>query len=419
MIALNLGDIEDFPFIDRPAAKSIRDGVEILLELGAIEPEEKDDRGPTHPWRLTERGRVMARLPLDPRISRMILEARKEGVPLRDCRHRRGPVHPGPPGAARGERGPSRPGPRPVQGPRLGLLLPPFLWRRSYEGAEAPKTQTLLRRFCKDHFLSYRRMREWRDIRDQILSILTEAKLLPPKGSPGPKKGEPKKEGVELYAALHRAILSGYLGHIAMKKEKNLYTATQGRQAMLFPGSGLFGRGGKWIVSAEMVETSRLFARTAANIESDWLEELGGDLCRRTYANPHWELDRGEVVATEQVTLFGLPIVTGRSVSFGRIDPEAAAKIFVASALVEGEVKRPLPFLTHNLALIEEIEGIEEKVRRRDFLVGEEEIARFYEERLAGIFDIRTLQRLIRDRGGRHLPQDDRGGPPGQGTRCR
>ncbi len=209
----------------------------------------------------------------------------------------------------------------------------------------------------------------------------------------------PKKEGADLYAAMHRSILSGFLGHIAVKKEKNLYTATQGRQAMIFPGSGLFNRGGNWIVAAEMVETSRLFARSVANIESGWLEELGGHLCRRTYSAPHWEKDRGEVVASEQVTLFGLVIVPGRSVSFGRIDPEEASRIFVRSALVEGEIKRPLPFLIHNQALIEKITGMEEKVRRHDLLIGEEEMAQFYEKRLPGIFDIRTLQRLIRDKG--------------------
>ena len=126
---------------------------------------------------------------------------------------------------------------------------------------------------------------------------------------------------------------------------------------MIFPGSGLFNRGGNWIVAAEMVETSRLFARTVANIESDWLEEIGGRLCRRTYSAPHWEKDRGEVVASEQVTLFGLVIVPGRSVSFGRIDPGEAARIFIRSALVEGEVKKPLPFLVHNQALIAKIEG--------------------------------------------------------------
>ena len=142
---------------------------------------------------------------------------------------------------------------------------------------------------------------------------------------------------------------------------------------MIFPGSGLFNRGGNWIVAAEMVETSRLFARTVANIESDWLEEIGGHLCRRTYSAPHWEKDRGEVVASEQVTLFGLVIVPGRSVSFGRIDPCEAPRIFIRSALVEGEVKKPLPFLVHNQALIEKIEawrkrsaaGIYSSIRRR------------------------------------------------------
>jgi len=184
-----------------------------------------------------------------------------------------------------------------------------------------------------------------------------------------------------------------------MKKEKNLYTATQGRQAMIFPGSGLFNRGGKWIVAAELVETSRLFARTVANIDSGWLEELGGSLCRHTYSNPRWEKDRGEVVASEQVTLYGLVIVAARPVSFNRIDPEEASRIFVRSALVGGEVKRPLPFLIHNRALIEKITGLEDKVRRHDLLVGEDDMAQFYEKRLPGITDIRSLQRLIRDRG--------------------
>ncbi|MBU4120814.1 MAG: ATP-dependent RNA helicase HrpA, partial [Proteobacteria bacterium] len=393
MLALNLGDIDAFPFIDRPAQKSIRDGIEILLELGAIETENKEERGPVHPWRLTERGRLMAKLPLDPRISRMIIEARKEGC-LREIVVI---------AAALSIQDPrERPAEKEAQADQMHAAFKDpasdfssllALWRRCLDRAKSPQMQNRLRRFCREHFLSYRRMREWRDIHDQILTILAEQKFLP--------KGEatPRKEGGELYGALHRSILSGYLGHIAVKKEKNLYTATQGRQAMIFPGSGLFNRGGNWIVAAEMVETSRLFARTVANIETGWLEELGGSLCRRTYSAPHWEKDRGEVVAAEQVTLFGLVIVAGRPVSFGRIDPETASRIFIRSALVEEDVKKPLPFLVHNQALIEKIAGLEEKIRRRDLLVDEEAIARFYEKRLSGIFDIRTLQRLIRDRG--------------------
>jgi ATP-dependent helicase HrpA len=393
MLSLGLGDIDAFPFIDPPAPKSVRDGIDILLELGAIEREENESRRKTDPWRLTERGRIMARLPIDPRIARMILEAKKEGclqeiliiaavLSIQDPRER--PVE------------------KEAQADQIHALFKDpasdfvsllKIWQRCHDAGDSPKTQNRIRRFCREHFLSYRRIREWRDVHDQLRTILTEQKFI------STKLPATQKEGVELYAAIHRSILSGYLGHIAVKKEKNLYTATQGRQAMIFPGSGLFNRAGNWIVAAEMVETSRLFARTAANIESDWLEELGGELCRRTYSAPHWEKNRGEVIASEQVTLFGLIIVPDRSVSYGRIDPAEASRIFIRSALVEGEVQRPLPFLVHNQALIEKIAGMEKKVRRHDLLIGEEEMAQFYEKRIPGIFDIRTLQRMVRDRG--------------------
>lgn len=395
MLALGLGNIDAFPFIDRPTVKSVRDGLEILRQLGAIEPGRLGQGEKAPSWQLTERGRLMARLPLDPRISRMILEASKEGclteitviaaaLAIQDPRER--PVEK----EAQADQAHAL-----FKDPVSDFSALLGLWKRCHGwGGDSLKTLNQLRHFCHDHFLSYRRMREWRDVREQIVNILTEQKILPV------RQNTMRKHGEELYTALHRSILSGYLGHIALKKEKNIYTATQGRQAMLFPGSGLFNRGGNWIVAAEMVETSRLFARTAANIESAWLEELGGDLCRRTHAQVRWDKKRGEVVATEQVTLFGLPIVSGRSVSYGRIDPEESARVFIRSALVEAEVAHPLPFLTHNQALIDRLMNIEDKVRRRDLLVGEDEIERFYEKRLPGIFDIRSLRRLIRDRGG-------------------
>jgi len=423
MLALNLGDIQAFPFIDPPSPKGVRDGIDILLELGAIEAGRKEyinathaqseRRVPTarkisgarsdhdfqapaiagHPWSLTERGRIMARLPLDPRISRMVLAALGEGclaeviviaaaLSIQDPRER--------PAGKEAEADRLH---APFKDPASDFVTLLNLWERCRKAGGAEGSQSRLRRFCREHLLSYRRMREWRDVHDQLLAILAEQKLLPK------PPGELTKQGAELYAAIHRSILSGFLGHIAVKKEKNLYTAAQGRQAMLFPGSGLFNRSGKWIVAAELVETTRLFARTAANIDSGWLEELGGDLCRRAYFSPHREKDRGEVVASEQVTLLGLTVVEARSVSFGRIDPGEASRIFIRSALVEGDVKRPLPFLAHNLALIERLSGLEDKIRRRDLLVSEEAIAEFYEKRLPGIFDIRTLQRLVRDRG--------------------
>jgi ATP-dependent helicase HrpA len=394
MLALGLGDIDAFPFIDRPAPKSIRDGIDILLELGAIEREEDESRRKSDPLRLTERGRIMARLPIDPRIARMILEAKQE-----ECLTEILVI-----AAALNSQDPrERPAEKEAQADQMHALFKDpasdfvsllRIWQRCHGVGDSLKTQNRIRRFCREHFLSYRRIREWRDVHGQLRTILTEQKFL------SSKDDSTKKEGADLYNAIHRSILSGYLGHIAVKKEKNLYTATQGRQAMIFPGSGLFNRAGKWIVAAEMVETSRLFARTVANIESVWLEELGGELCRRTYFAPHWEKSRGEVVASEQVTLFGLVIVPGRAASYGRIDPVESSRIFIRSALVEGEVQPPLPFLLHNRTLIEKIAGMEEKVRRHDLLVGEEEMAQFYEKRLPGIFDIRTLQRLVRDRGG-------------------
>lgn len=393
MLSLGLGNISDFPFIDRPLPKNVRDGIDTLRELQAIEREPDDTRRKISPWILTERGRMMARLPIDPRIARMILEAKKKGclaeilviaaaLSVQDPRE--------------------RPAGKEAEADRLQALFQDpasdfvsllNIWKRCSKNETSARSQNRIRRFCREHFLSWRRIREWRDVHEQLRTILSEHKFLPAKSV------EIQKEGGDLYAAIHRSILSGYLGHIALKNEKNLYSAAHGRQAMIFPGSGLFNRAGKWIVAAEMIETSRLFARTAANIDSAWLEELGGDLCRRSYSGPHWEKNRGEVVAFEQVTLFGLVIVSGRTVSFSRIDPEEAGRIFIRSALVDGEIRHPPPFLIHNQALIAKVVGMEEKLRRHDLLVDEQRILEFYEQRLPGIFDARTLQRLVRDRG--------------------
>ncbi len=162
---------------------------------------------------------------------------------------------------------------------------------------------------------------------------------------------------------------------------------------MLFPGSGLFNSGGNWIVAAEMVETSRLFARIVANISSEWIEELAGNLCTSTYSEPHWEKRREEVVAYQQVSLFGLVIVPQRKVSYAHIDPEEASRIFVRSALVEGELKTPLPFLLYNRQLVAEVIGMEDKIRRRDLLQDESVLNDFYASRLPGICNVRPLKR--------------------------
>jgi ATP-dependent helicase HrpA len=388
MLALNIGDPSTFPFIDPPDGKSIRDGFEILKELGAIKHNERGQG-----FELTEQGRLMARMPIDPRISRMLLEAADENcleevaviasaLSIQDPREWP---------ADRLEEARRTHGA--FNHPASDFMTLLNLWDRYHETWSSFKTQGRMRKFCREHFLSYRRMREWVDLHGQIREILSEIGLL--------NRGAGKRvsDYRSLYDGIHRSILSGYLSHIAKKKEKNLYTAARGREVMLFPGSGLFNRGSEWVVAAEMVETTRLFARTAAHIESDWVEALAGDLCRRTYSDPHWERKRGEVVALEQVTLYGLPVVTARPVSYGPIDPAGASSIFIRQALVEGDMERPLPFLRHNLDLIAKVSTLEDKFRRRDLLADEETIANFYERRLGGVYDVRTLAKIIREKG--------------------
>ncbi len=264
-----------------------------------------------------------------------------------------------------------------------------------------------LKKFCRQHFLSFRRIREWRDIHRQITAVLKEQDN-GPQAADGTGAARMTRRPARtsdgafhpLYAAIHRSILSGFLSNIAMKKEKVFFRAAKEREVMLFPGSGLFKNPGNWIVAAEMVETSRLFARKAAVIDVAWLEPLGGDLCRSTWSDPHWERSRGEVVAREQVTLFGLPIVQDRRVAFGRIDPQQASDIFVRSALVEGDVRQPLAFIRHNAELVEAVRDMEDRIRRRDILVDDEVLVAFYRERLPGVCDIRTLKHRIRKQGG-------------------
>ena len=392
MLSLNLGDIFSFSYIDPPAWRSIQDGLEILRELNAID---KAKGNGEKTIKLTKNGAIMARIPLDPRLSRMIIEADKEGcceeitiiaaaLSLQDPRE--------------------RPAEKEEEANRMHAVFKDHssdfltllnIWKGFHSALSAADSQNKTRKYCREHFLSFRRMREWQDVHEQINQILTEQKFK--------KRNAPPLDYQSFYAAVHKSILSGYLSNIAIKKEKNIYTATKGREVMTFPGSSLFNKGGNWIVAAEIVETSRLYARMAANIESGWLEALGGDLCRFNYSEPRWEKNRGEVVADEQVSLFGLVIVPRRTVSYGPLAPDEAGKIFIRQALVEGEIKHPLPFLQYNKRLIENISQMEDRIRRHELLVGDEELAEFYEKRLPCIYNVRTLQKFIKDKGSDHF----------------
>ncbi len=386
MISLRLGHPAKFPFVDRPSSAAVKDGFETLYELGAIREQEGGHV-------LTEKGRRMARMPLDPRLSRMLIEGVKEGclrevaviaaaLSIRDPRER--PLDK----AAQADQMHA-----PFREANSDFLTLLNIWERFHGDFEGLKSQAQKRRFCHEHFLSYPRMREWAYVHAQIMDILGEMRVPPGRT----RKAEMNKA---LYAAIHRSILTGILSNIAVLKEKNIYTAAKGREAMLFPGSALFNKSPHWIAAAEMVKTSRLFARLAARIQPEWLEDLGGEMCRKSRSDPRFDPGRGQAVCTERVTLFGLEIVSGRTVAFGPIDPEEAHRVFVREALVEGKAKEPFEFLSRNLALKSRLETAEEKLRRRDILADEDRMAEFYEARLAGVFDIKGLRDRIHRRGG-------------------
>jgi ATP-dependent helicase HrpA len=426
MMALGLGDVAAFPFIDRPAEKNIQAGYQLLAELGAIVPNgdkasgRRRGRGSKGPYRLTARGRLMARLPLDPRLSRMLIEAADHGVlpqvtiiaaalSVMDPRER--PLD---------QQAAADQAHAVFKDPASDFATLLNIWDGYQRTVRARKTWADVRRFCRKHFLNFRRMREWGDIHGQIRGLLAEQEMgsggsvaAPAEAagaSDGGKRGKAKASrdtGQEtgftpLYSALHKAILCGFLSNIAQQKEKVFFRAAKDREVMIFPGSGLFKAPGEWIVAAEMVATNRLYARMVARIDPRWLEPLAFDLCRRSYRDPRWERRRGQVVVTEQVSLFGLVIEPGRPKAFQPIDPLKATEIFIQSALVDGDLRphEAPPFLTHNHKLVAEIRRLEDRLRRRDLLVDGNALADLYRPHLEGIADLRALKHLIRKRGG-------------------
>jgi ATP-dependent helicase HrpA len=351
--SLGLADVEEFPFLDAPSPRAIADGYGLLNELGAVTEENT----------LTEIGRALARLPLDPRVARMLVAARAEGcleqvlviaaaLSVQDPRER-----PMEKAAAADERHARFADER---SDFLGFLK---LWKLQEEPG--------LRRLCRENFLSYPRMREWRDIHAQLQATLAEFKW--PRSSVDPDKG---------YRAIHRALLAGLLGNIGMRDEADgNYTGARGIKFWVHPGSWT-KKPGKWIVAAELVETTRLFARCVAHIDAKWLEDLGGHLIRRERHSAHWEKSRAQVIALERGTLYGLPVYADRRVPFAPFDAKLAREIFIQSALVEGDFDTRGPFLAHNRRLVADIERLEHKSRRPDILVDESLIYAFYDARI-------------------------------------
>lgn len=378
MISLHLGDPAAFPFVDPPSPRAVRDGYALLAELEAIDGQQ----------RLTRVGQLMARLPLDPRIARMIIEARHENA-LREVAVIAAALSIQDPRVRPAEKeGAADAAHARFVHPRSDFLFFLTLWDTYHQTLGKIKSQSRMRKFAKSHYLSYLRLAEWLDIHEQIARILAE------------EPGFAMNSAPASYDAVHRALLAGNLRNIGLKKEKNIYQGAGGREMVVFPGSALYNKAGQWIMAAEVVETTRLYARTVANIQVEWLEPLARPLCRYAYSDPHWEKRRGQVVAFEKATLFGLVIVAGRKVNYGRIKPDEARLFFIQSALVEGELQGDYDFLAHNQKLVAGLQALEERVRRRDVLVDEQVIYQFYDERLPDdVWDQAGLRRFLKQPG--------------------
>ena len=352
--SLGLGEVGEFPFLDPPPPRAIADGYALLHELGAVDEQNE----------LTAVGRELARLPLDPRVGRMLVGAREEGcvgqvriiaaaLSVQDPRER--PLDKAQAADERHARFAHE------RSDFLSLLKLAALFENKMEKA------------CRENFLSVPRMREWRDVAGQLERTLREL---------GWEEKSVNAETTEGYRAIHRALTAGLLGNVGVRNEpEGSYGGARGITFWVHPGSGV-KKPGRWIAAAELVETTRLFARTVAAIEPRWLEEIGAHLIRREHYEPQWDARRGEVVALERGTLYGLPMYVNRRVPYGPIEPKAAHEIFIRSALVQGELETRAPFLAHNRRLVGEIERLEHKARRPDILVDEELIHAFYEERV-------------------------------------
>ncbi len=348
--SLGLGEVEEFPFLDRPTSRAIQDGYDLLTELGAVD-EQKN---------LTATGSELARLPLDPRVGRMLIGAREEkcleqvlviaaALSVQDPRER-----PAERAAVADERQAR------FADERSDFLAYLKLWKLQDESG--------LRRICRENFLSYPRMREWRDTHQQLQRIVEESDW--------------KMSSSSDYKAIHRALLSGLLGNVGLREEdEGAYTGARGIKFWIHPGSGT-KKPGRWIVAAELVETTRLFARGVAAIEPKWLEELGAHLLKRERGDPAWDRGRAQVVAIERAALYGLPVYANRRVHFGPYAPQLAREIFIRSALVEGDFDTRAQFFAHNQRLIADIQRLEHKSRRPDILVDKDLIEAFYAERI-------------------------------------
>ena len=390
MKALGLKQIEDFPFVQAPLNRAIVDGYHLLQELGAL----------TDDYQLTKIGRELAKLPIDPRVARMILAARDEGalrevliiasaLSVQDVRDR--PVEL----RAQADSAHAK-----FNDASSEFLTHLKIWHWFEDAIKHKKSNKLLQENCRSNFLSQLRLREWRDVHTQLSTMVKE-------------QGWRMNEAEPTFEQLHCALLAGLLGNVGFKSELSndankatagqnakvgqrgqYYQGARGIQFYLWPGSSLKKKASQWVMAAELVETTRLFARTLAKIEPKWLERVGAHLLKKTYSEPRWRKKSGQVQADERATLYGLVIYNQRPVSYARINPKETRDVFIRDGLAQHEFEGRFPFLTHNKQLIAHIENLEHKSRRQDVLVDDELIVAFYDSVIPPeIMDVRALQK--------------------------
>jgi ATP-dependent helicase HrpA len=398
MAALRLGDMARFPFLEAPDARNIKDGVALLEELGAL-----DSAVPWAPGalglseapaatgrRLTPLGRRLARLPLDPRLGRMVLEADTQrcvhevmvitaALAIHDPRER----------PADQQQAADEAHAR-FAGGDSDFLAYLRLWDHLAEQQEALSSNQFRKR-CRAEFLNYLRVREWQDIYGQLRQVSRSLGI-----QINTQPGDPDR--------IHLSLLSGLLSHIGVRDGTTRdYQGARGARFAIAPGSSLFKTSPRWVMAAELVETSRLWARVAARIQPEWAERLGGHLVKRSYSEPYWDAERGEAMAYERVALYGLPIVTARKVSYGRVDRAGARELFIRHALVEGEWRTHHRFVEHNRQVVDEVRALEARARRRDLLVDEEVLVDFFAERIpAAATSARNFDRWWKDEVAAH-----------------
>ncbi len=363
MLGLGLGDMQQFPFVQAPDSRNINDGLTLLEELEAIKPAKRHKK-----TELTNSGRSLSRLPVDPRLAKMVLTADGLGalreviiivaaLSIQDPRERPQEKR----GAADEKHGR-------FDDPDSDFIAFLNLWNY-LEEQQSELSNSQFRKLCQKDFLAYMRIREWQDIVYQLSTVCNEM-------------GMKATTNVADSDRIHQSLLSGMLSHIGFKDEKQIYKGARNSQFHIFPGSGLFKKSPKWIMAAELVETSKLYARINARIDLKWVEGFAQHLVKRSYSEPHWEKKPGAVIAFEQQTLYGLLIVNKRRCVYSNIDPKVSRELFIRTALVEQELGQNEGFLQFNQELIEDIQVLENKSRRRDILVDEQTLFEFYDKKI-------------------------------------